>query len=259
MNFVRTSMMLSLAGLLSVAANHADARNKKFSCPMPNGTTCLSAEGVYEATNDSDDLVEREPAPKAKRGKVEPAVVYVPAPAPAVVVPVGGVQVPTPDRCCDPVITAVTVKGDTLAVASPESGFTGATNAPAVSGPIAGTVTVTAPFVGTPGTGGEMVVRSARNEAFREPARVMRIFVTPWEDEVGDLHLGGFLLTEIEPRRWTVGARAPTGDNTFRLLGNSPARETAHEAKTEAGAATPATGRPEGNVAQTSNSLEKQQ
>ena len=42
----------------------------------------------------------------------------------------------------------------------------------------------------------------------RSPARVMRIWIAPWEDSRGDLHAPGYLYTEIEPRRWALGAPA---------------------------------------------------
>jgi hypothetical protein len=42
--------------------------------------------------------------------------------------------------------------------------------------------------------------------AKRLPAKVMRIWIAPWEDSRGDLHAPGYLYTEIEPRRWTIGA-----------------------------------------------------
>jgi hypothetical protein len=45
--------------------------------------------------------------------------------------------------------------------------------------------------------------------ALRMPAQVMRIWIAPWEDSRGDLHAPGYLYTEIEPRRWTLGAPAP--------------------------------------------------
>jgi len=43
--------------------------------------------------------------------------------------------------------------------------------------------------------------------ALRSPARVMRIWIAPWEDSRGDLHAPGYLYTEIEPRRWTLDTR----------------------------------------------------
>jgi hypothetical protein len=48
----------------------------------------------------------------------------------------------------------------------------------------------------------------------RSPARVMRIWIAPWEDSRGDLHAPGYLYTEIDPRRWTPGASAQRGRET---------------------------------------------
>ena len=38
-----------------------------------------------------------------------------------------------------------------------------------------------------------------------EPARVVRIWVAPWIDVKGDLHMPGYLFSEITPRRWSFG------------------------------------------------------
>ena len=67
--------------------------------------------------------------------------------------------------------------------------------------------------------------------ALRVPARVMRIWIAPWEDSRGDLHAPGYLYTEIEPRRWTLGAKAERKRETLvRPLQierrNVPARTT---------------------------------
>ena len=67
--------------------------------------------------------------------------------------------------------------------------------------------------------------------ALRAPARVMRIWIAPWEDSRGDLHAPGYLYTEIEPRRWTLGAQAERNRETLvRPLQierrNVPARTT---------------------------------
>ena len=40
---------------------------------------------------------------------------------------------------------------------------------------------------------------------YRRPAVVMRIWIAPWEDNVGDLHMPGTVFTEVEGRRWQVG------------------------------------------------------
>ena len=39
----------------------------------------------------------------------------------------------------------------------------------------------------------------------RTPAQVMRVWIAPWEDAKGVLHVGGYHFVEIEARRWTFG------------------------------------------------------
>jgi conjugal transfer pilus assembly protein TraV len=46
----------------------------------------------------------------------------------------------------------------------------------------------------------------------------MRIAVDPWEDENGDLYIPGYIYTEIEPRRWEIGARNTGIRNTISPL-----------------------------------------
>lgn len=50
----------------------------------------------------------------------------------------------------------------------------------------------------------------------RTPARVMRIWVGPWETEDGDLAVGGLLYVEIEPKRWQIGQAV--GDTNVRNM-----------------------------------------
>jgi hypothetical protein len=57
-------------------------------------------------------------------------------------------------------------------------------------------------------SGGAARPRPEDPAALRVPARVMRIWIAPWEDSRGDLHAPGYLYTEIEPRRWALGAPA---------------------------------------------------
>ena len=42
----------------------------------------------------------------------------------------------------------------------------------------------------------------------REPARVMRIWIAPWQDASGNLHMASRVYTEIAPRQWSVGIHA---------------------------------------------------
>ena len=44
-----------------------------------------------------------------------------------------------------------------------------------------------------------------------EPARVMRIWIAPWEDSKKDLHWPSYLFTEIQPRKWSFGKSEFTG------------------------------------------------
>lgn len=38
-----------------------------------------------------------------------------------------------------------------------------------------------------------------------KPAKVVRIWVAPWVDRKGDLHMPGYVFSEITPRRWELG------------------------------------------------------
>lgn len=53
--------------------------------------------------------------------------------------------------------------------------------------------------------------------ALRTPARVLRIWIAPWEDDRGDLHMPG-LYTEVENRRWQVGLPEPNERDSIRRL-----------------------------------------
>lgn len=39
----------------------------------------------------------------------------------------------------------------------------------------------------------------------RTPAQVMRVWIAPWEDAKGVLHIGGYAFIEIHKRRWEIG------------------------------------------------------
>lgn len=80
------------------------------------------------------------------------------------------------------------------------------------------------------GPGGTVVLRELPGEQYvtprparnplpiRTPATVMRIGFVPWEDERGDLNVPGYIYTEIEPRRWEVGAEQPPQTPTLHPL-----------------------------------------
>lgn len=52
----------------------------------------------------------------------------------------------------------------------------------------------------------------------RTPAKVLRIWLSPWEDEEGDLHAPGYVYSEIHGRRWSVGVKAPDVSDRLELL-----------------------------------------
>lgn len=52
----------------------------------------------------------------------------------------------------------------------------------------------------------------------RTPAHVMRIWIAPWEDTNGDLNTTGYMYTEIEARRWVIGAGESKADPVLRPL-----------------------------------------
>ena len=57
-----------------------------------------------------------------------------------------------------------------------------------------------------------------RTVPLRAPARVMRIWIAPWEDRDGDLVLSGYRYTEIEPRRWVIGTGPPRDEPVLHPL-----------------------------------------
>lgn len=40
----------------------------------------------------------------------------------------------------------------------------------------------------------------------RTPSTVMRVWLAPWVDRKDDLHIGQYIFTEIEERKWSIGA-----------------------------------------------------
>jgi len=56
-----------------------------------------------------------------------------------------------------------------------------------------------------------MLPESDDPKPIRTPANVMRIWVAPWEDKHGDLHMSSLVYTEIKARRWIVGEAVEGG------------------------------------------------
>lgn len=56
----------------------------------------------------------------------------------------------------------------------------------------------------------------------RTPSRVLRVWIAPWEDTSGRLHVPGYTYAEIEPRRWSIGEAAATGGLQLKPLTPPP-------------------------------------
>lgn len=184
--------------------------DKKASCPLPEGTGCLSAPEVYSRTNFSGTVSAVAPAAPEVEVANEPAQVMAIAPV-ASPKPVTGPVGPVAYRPHQ--YARLETQGDTLVVSAPAKAA-----APVVAAPLA----AAAPVVMHRAV-------STTSEPHREPARVMKIRIGAWEDENGSLHGRSDVFTEIEPRRWSVGARATEASPGFRLLegfGQGAAKES---------------------------------
>jgi conjugal transfer pilus assembly protein TraV len=52
----------------------------------------------------------------------------------------------------------------------------------------------------------------------RTPSKIIRIWIAPWEDTDGFLHLESYIYAEIEPRRWMIGEQAPKVSRRLKPL-----------------------------------------
>lgn len=65
----------------------------------------------------------------------------------------------------------------------------------------------------------------------REPSRVMRIWVGPWEDTNGNLVMATRIYTEIEAKRWSVGEPAARDSTITYPLQVDPVAPAASDTK----------------------------
>jgi conjugal transfer pilus assembly protein TraV len=111
--------------------------------------------------------------------------------------------------------------------------------APAAAGPAAGSPAVmisrppsasaTFPRQPLPATGQVQTIALRPEDAgaadivpLRTPSRVLRVWIAPWEDTSGRLHVPGYTYAEIEPRRWSIGEAAATGGLQLKPLTQPP-------------------------------------
>lgn len=181
------------------------AHTSKFACPNPHGVTCMSTQDVYKATNQADEIIgidpkearelssEGKPAGKVLADTPTPVDAEVVSAAPAAPVVID-----------DRRVIGTRLEGDTLVI-------TGVSTADDRRG--------ATPYVSLSSQApSRRIEPSSREEAYREPARIMSVYVRPYEDENGDLHLGSYVQSEIEPRKWAVAEKADSGDGYFQLL-----------------------------------------
>jgi len=64
-----------------------------------------------------------------------------------------------------------------------------------------------------------------------QPAHAIRIWIAPWVDQKGDLHMPGYVFTEITPRRWSFGEAEVSNSTVLAPVQvDRRSRETAREA-----------------------------
>ena len=107
------------------------------------------------------------------------------------------------------------------------------TPAPAGAGPAAASPTTPAstlsPRPPLPATGPMQTIALRPEDAgaadivpLRTPSQVLRVWIAPWEDTSGRLHVPGYTYAEIEPRRWSIGEAAATGGRQLKPLTQPP-------------------------------------
>ena len=52
----------------------------------------------------------------------------------------------------------------------------------------------------------------------RSRAKILRIWIGPWESTAGDLNASGLVFTELEGRRWSIGAQESAAGPALQLL-----------------------------------------
>ena len=203
------SFLLLLASL-SYVSGCAHARSSNATCPVPNGAKCLSLTDVYDRTNTADEIRDEPEQKSAKNGAGQAVQQATPATIPTAAAGPKGPLAYRPVKHAD-----TTTAGDTLSVVRQvpllQQQASVAAHKPLSPDPI------------------------------RAAGKVMRIYISEWEDETGSLHMPGTIFTEIEPRRWSVGLPAMTEAEDFRLLeglGSKAANESQASASSANAAAT---------------------
>lgn len=70
----------------------------------------------------------------------------------------------------------------------------------------------------------------------RQDARVVRIWIAPWQDQRGDLRMPGHVYAEVHPRSWSFGGQPPEAPASNLLMTPEMIRARETEATPPAGA-----------------------
>lgn len=149
---------------------------------LPEGVSCMSAREVYKLTDDGKPVIALPGQPTA----LDPAA--------------GGSPGPT--------------------ATSPTAGS---------AVPASNLASTLSPLPPLPATGQMQPIALRPEDAgaadivpLRTPSRVLRVWIAPWEDSAGRLHVPGYTYAEIEPRRWSIGEAAATGGLQLKPLTPPP-------------------------------------
>jgi len=168
--FRATALGLALVGAFGTLSGCASEQTAS-KCPIPDGSACMSTEDVYAATNANDHV----PKPAKTSGKAGTA-------DPTTVAPTTTVDGATAPGKAAP---QVSVQVDAH---------------PAVAVVNSGPSLVPTAYV----TQSDASPTQAATRVYRAPAKILAIYVAPWQDDQGDLHLSQRVMTEVIGRRWRV-------------------------------------------------------
>ena len=189
---MKTHTTLLFVAILSALAFPAMAGSKN-SCPVPGGVKCMSPTDVYKATNSLDSLefINTPKQEKVLRQQIAS----------------GGIVIESDGLLLQPIAQS------TATPPKPKSFFSSKKPQPTTIYVEPTPVVQNAP---TP---------TSSTEPYRVPAQVMRIWMAPWEDAAGDLHMPSYVFTEVKSRRWSVADPAPVISPELRLITPNPSTE----------------------------------
>lgn len=180
-------MLTTLASMMS-GCGSLGVGEEEFACPgRPSGVRCASATEIYAATENSDSV---------NATSLEA---------------LGDDPVAAEESIRDNSEDEDTDDGGLFDEDPDDDFFTeGKDSSADVKKPTKGKVKVSKTY--------SVVPEIERPLPIRTPARVMRVWVAPWEDKRGVLHVSGYHFIEIESRRWNIGEESISEPSRFFTL-----------------------------------------